>query len=114
MVFNGGVCNNSYIIHLHRISGEKKKYDEELRERNEEGKKTKGKKSVWLDLNSSVLVVGKLPRSSIYSMRGQGCNNRGGIQGIIAWQWTNQIPSVVLQGIVCRLAQVHCIYHNGL
>ena len=63
---------------------------------------------------SSVLVVGKLPRSSIYSMRGQGCNNRGGIPGIIAWQWTNQIPSVVLQGIICRLAQVHCIYHNGL
>ena len=24
MVFNGGVCNNSFIIHLHRISGGKK------------------------------------------------------------------------------------------
>ena len=30
------MCNNSFIIHLHRISGGKK-----IRERNEEGKKTK-------------------------------------------------------------------------
>ena len=49
-----GVCNNSFMIHLHRISGEKN-YDEEGKEM-KKGKK--GKKSVvqtWLDLNLASL-----------------------------------------------------------
>ena len=33
-----GVCNNSFIIHLHRISGEKK-YDEEGKEMKNERKR---------------------------------------------------------------------------
>ena len=47
------MCNNSFIIHLHRISGEKN-YDKE-------GKETKqSKKSAaqtWLDLNSAPLEL---------------------------------------------------------
>ena len=49
MVFNGGACNNSFIIHLHRISGGKK-YDEEVKEMEKERKKCS-----WLDLNSASL-----------------------------------------------------------
>ena len=41
------MCNNSFIIHLHRISGERK-YDEEEKEK-------KTKKNVAQDLNSAPL-----------------------------------------------------------
>ena len=41
MVFNGGVCNNSFIIHLHRISGEKN-YDEEGKEMKKERNRVSG------------------------------------------------------------------------
>ena len=45
-----GVCNNSFIIHIHRISGGKK-----IMMKKEEGKKTKKKKCSRLDLNSAPL-----------------------------------------------------------
>ena len=48
-----GVCNNSFIIHLHRISGEKKimmKKGKKLRRKENEGEKSVTQ--TWLDLNS--------------------------------------------------------------
>ena len=44
-----GVCNNSFIIHLHKISGGKKIWKEMEKERK------RGEKCSWLDLNSAPL-----------------------------------------------------------
>ena len=46
------VCNNSFIIHLHRISGGKKNNEEE---KEMEKERKRGKKCSWLDLNSAPL-----------------------------------------------------------
>ena len=55
-----GVCNNSLIIHLHRINGEKN-YDEEEKEM-KKGKKPGGKcNQTWLDLNSASLGCASEP-----------------------------------------------------
>ena len=64
MVFNGEVCNNSFIIHLHRISGEKE--GKEMRRK--EKRREKSVAQTWLDLNLVPLGLASAgkPRKQCY------------------------------------------------
>ena len=68
-----GVCNNSFIICLNRISGGKN-YDEEGKEMEEERKR---KKCSWLDLNSAPLfaIVASQPLSEASQVVLSGLNH---------------------------------------